>query len=154
MGSSTRGGGTRRAGRVAAVQLLYELDTRGWLGPDVDPAALAEAVTAHFTHLSPNTQPDAQHLAATLVQGVVEQRDQLDRMLEQASTHWRVERMSRVDRNILRLAAYELAWCPDVPPAVVLDEAIELAKQFGEQESSAFVNGVLNQVLQQLGRGR
>lgn len=148
----------RRTGRVAAVQLLYELDTRGWLEAgegreEPDPVAVTQAVKAHFAHLSPNTPPESQQLAATLVQGVVAQRDQLDRMLGRASTHWRVERMSRVDRNILRLAAYELTCCPDVPPAVVLDEAIELAKQFGESESGAFINGVLSQVLQQLGAG-
>jgi N utilization substance protein B len=76
----------------------------------------------------------------------------VDAELVKASANWRLERMTRVDRNILRLGAWELLHRPDVPRAVVLDEAVELAKSYGTDDSSAFVNGVLNRVAENLGR--
>ena len=76
----------------------------------------------------------------------------LDKRIGAASTNWRVERMSRVDRNLLRLGTYELAHRNDVPRAVVLDEAVELAKSFGSEDSSVFVNGVLARIADDLGR--
>jgi N utilization substance protein B len=86
------------------------------------------------------------------VRGTFRIRDELDAQIATTSTHWRLERMARVDRNILRIGAWELSHKPDVPRAVVLDEAIELAKAFGTDESGAFVNGVLNAVADRLGR--
>lgn len=126
------------------MQLLYGLDSRGGLpgpGRDLSPdlALLPELEAAALDH------------AAELVQGVLEHHAGLDRLLDRASTNWRVERMSRVDRNVLRVAALELTEHPDVPRAVVLDEAIEIAKQLGSTESGGFVNGVLNRVLALLG---
>jgi N utilization substance protein B len=76
----------------------------------------------------------------------------LDAQLSRASKNWRLERMTRVDRNVLRLGAWELAHQPDVPRAVVLDEAVELAKRFGSEDSGPFVNGVLDRVADELGR--
>ena len=87
------------------------------------------------------------------MRGVAEPaREQLDAHIAKASAHWRIERMARVDRNVLRLGTWELAHRPDVPRAVILDEAVELAKAFGTDESSAFVNGVLNRIADALGR--
>jgi N utilization substance protein B len=80
------------------------------------------------------------------VRGVVAERDQLDQTIGTASEHWRIERMTRVDRNVLRLGTWELYHRRDVPTEVILDEAVELAKRFGSEESGAFVNGVLNQI--------
>jgi N utilization substance protein B len=80
------------------------------------------------------------------VRGVVAERDELDRTIGTASEHWRIERMTRVDRNVLRLGTWELCHRRDVPTEVILDEAVELAKRFGSEESGAFVNGVLNQI--------
>jgi len=126
------------------VQLLYGLDSRGGLpGPGRD--------LAPDLALLPELDPAARDHATELVQGVLERRAGLDRLLDRASTNWRVERMSRVDRNVLRVAALELTEHPDVPRAVVLDEAIEVAKQLGATESGSFVNGVLNRVLALLG---
>jgi len=90
--------------------------------------------------------------ADTIVRGVAATRDALDETLRKASTHWRLERMSRVDRNLLRLGAWELGHSLEVPRAVVLDEAVELAKSYGTEESPSFVNGVLNRVADDLGR--
>jgi N utilization substance protein B len=96
--------------------------------------------------------PEGRDYADALVRGVDEKREELDACITAASTHWRLERMARVDRNVLRLGTWELAYRPDVPRAVILDEAVELAKSFGTDESSAFVNGVLNRIAETLGR--
>ena len=87
-----------------------------------------------------------------VVRGVAEHRDEIDKVLASASENWRVERMTRLDRNLLRLGTFELMKRSDVPSPVILDEAVELAKQFGTDESSAFVNGVLNRVAHDVGR--
>lgn len=96
--------------------------------------------------------PEGKSYADSIVRGVENTRDSLDETLRKASTHWRLERMSRVDRNLLRLGAWELRYSLDVPRAVVLDEAVELAKSYGTEESPSFVNGVLNRVADDVGR--
>ena len=79
-------------------------------------------------------------------------REEIDAHITKASTNWRIERMTRVDRNVLRLGAWELAHRKDVPRAVILDEAVELAKSYGNDDSGAFVNGVLDAVADAVGR--
>ena len=86
------------------------------------------------------------------MRGVAEDTEKLDGTIRAASTNWRIERMARVDRNVLRLGAWELLRAADVPRAVVLDEAVELAKRFGSEDSGAFVNGVLDRIADDLGR--
>jgi N utilization substance protein B len=85
--------------------------------------------------------------AERLVAGVLEKKNDLDLLLAKYATNWKVSRMPIVDRNILRAGLYELMWMDDVPANVTMDEAIELAKSFGDQEASKFVNGVLDKVL-------
>jgi N utilization substance protein B len=97
-------------------------------------------------------EPEGRAYADEAVRGVAEHMSALDAAITAASTHWRLERMTRVDRNLLRLGAWELTHRADVPRAVILDEAVELAKEFGTEESSAFVNGVLDRVAQSIGR--
>jgi N utilization substance protein B len=94
--------------------------------------------------------PDGRTYADEVVRGIAEKLAEVDAKISAASSNWRIERMTRVDRNLLRLGAWELMFRPDVPRAVVLDEAIELAKSYGTDESSAFVNGVLNQIGEQV----
>ena len=96
--------------------------------------------------------PEGRAYADAIVKGVGDTRDTLDVAIRKASTHWRLERMSRVDRNLLRLGAWERSYSRAVPRAVVLDEAVELAKSYGTEESPAFVNGVLNRIADDLGR--
>ena len=91
-------------------------------------------------------EPEMAAFARTLVRGVTDRRVEIDALLAETSEHWRLERMPVVDRNLLRLATYELMATPDVPPSVVLNEAIELARSFGTEASPAFVNGVLDRV--------
>lgn len=97
-------------------------------------------------------EPEGRTYAEAIVRGAAAILADLDKRIGAASTNWRVERMSRVDRNLLRLGTYELAHRADVPRAVVLDEAVELAKSFGSEDSSVFVNGVLARVADDLGR--
>jgi N utilization substance protein B len=96
---------------------------------------------------------DVREFAEGLVKGVVARRKALDVVLARSAEHWRVERMAVVDRNVLRMAIYELLWERETPAAVVLDEAIEVAKRFGGEESGAFVNGVLDAVRRAFDRG-
>ncbi len=124
--------------------MLFQMEVSG-AGADV-------AIDLFWRSFVDGADPDGRGYADTVVRGVDETREALDRHIVEASTHWRLERMARVDRNLLRLGTWELAHRPDVPRAVILDEAVELAKLFGTDESSAFVNGVLNRVAEMLGR--
>lgn len=95
---------------------------------------------------------EGREYADQLVRGVREGLTQIDERIRAASQNWRLERMARIDRNALRLGAYELSTRTDVPRAVILDEAVELAKRFGSDESSKFVNGVLDRIADDIGR--
>lgn len=96
-----------------------------------------------------NPDQPARH-ALELMKGVTERLAAIDGMLQRFLTGWQMDRLSRVDRQILRLAAYEIVWRDDVPPKAAINEAIELAKRFGTEESGKFVNGVLGRVLDEL----
>lgn len=85
-----------------------------------------------------------------VVKGVCENKANLDRLIRGSSKNWRVERMPRVDRNILRMAVYEVVYRKDVPPKVSIDEAVELGKRFGTEESGAFINGILDHIYNEL----
>ena len=129
--------GSRTRGRECALQALYQLDTTGG-----DPRQAVRAVLAHFEEADAETE----RFADELVRGVQSERAQIDTLIQQTSTNWKLERMARVDRNILRLAVYEILRRADVPVRVTLNEAVELGKKFGSEESSAFVNGVLDRI--------
>lgn len=90
--------------------------------------------------------PEGREYATRIVTGVSRDLELIDERLRAASTHWRLERMARIDRNLLRMGAWELTEQTDIPVAVVIDECIELAKRFGTEDSPSFVNGVLNRV--------
>jgi N utilization substance protein B len=99
------------------------------------------------------TDAEGRAFAERLVRGVCEKKIGLDRTIAAAADNWRVERMAVVDRNVLRLAVYELLSADDTPAAVVIDEAIEIAKRFGSEQSGAFINGVLDAVRRRLAHG-
>ena len=90
--------------------------------------------------------PDIQAFAAELVRGVVDHLESIDTTLGECSTNWKVPRMALVDRNVLRLATYELLHIKDIPPRVTLNEAIEVAKRYGSKDSGAFINGILDRI--------
>ncbi len=126
--------GVRRRGRELALQMLYQ---RELAGTDV------EEMFDSFEEL--RQAPEVtREFAVNLVRGVIARLQELDSHLVDQADHWRLERMAAVDRNILRLALYELMFEDDTPPAVVIDEAVEIAKRFGSERSSQFVNGVLD----------
>jgi N utilization substance protein B len=124
--------------------MLFQMEASG--------ATADEAIRLFWRSFGADADPEGRVYAEDAVRGVHAQISALDKHIAEASAHWRVERMTRVDRNVLRLGAWELAHRHDVPREVVLDEAIELAKEFGTDESSAFVNGVLNRIADALGR--
>jgi transcription antitermination factor NusB len=132
--------GTRHIGRELALKALYQIDLRG--GASTEDLALffdafpAEDVACKF--------------AANLVTGVRGEQVALDAQIADVLEHWSIGRLSRVDHNILRLAIFELQRMEDIPARVTIDEAIELAKTYGDQESGRFVNGVLDQVAARL----
>lgn len=134
--------GARTTGREAALQMIFALEANG---------NSAERVINQFWRETPG-DPEGREYAERMVRGVAADLDKLDGTIRKASTNWRIERMARVDRNVLRLGTWELAQIDDVPRAVILDEAVELAKRFGSEDSGSFVNGVLDRIATDLGR--
>src|ERR1051325_5091723 len=134
--------GARTTGREAALQMLFALEASN---------GSAGRVIASYWRETPG-DPEGREYADTVVRGVADELAAVDEVIRKASTNWRLERMARVDRNVLRLGAWELMRSRDVPRAVILDEAVELAKRFGSEESGAFVNGVLDRIASDLGR--
>jgi len=135
------GTGNRRKGRELALQALYQIEMTG--------DASGAAVDHFLGHFEGN--PRAKEFARRLVSGVVSQQAEIDRMIEHCTEHWKLMRLAKVDLIILRLASYELIFCPDIPLNVSLDEAIEIGKRYGTADSAAFINGVLDQVAQSSG---
>lgn len=135
--------GRRRKGREVALQFLYQLDLHG----EDDPAPHAEEFwNRHPVDEATRTFADA------LVRGAKQNQAKTDELIRQYVEHWDLERMAVVDRNILRLAIYELLWAEDVPAKVAINEAIEIAKKFGTRDSSRFINGVLDRIHKELRR--
>ena len=110
-----------------------------------DPAESFERVCESF-----GPPKEIRPYSREVVVGVWENRTDLDRLISRSSKNWRVERMSRVDINILRIAIYEVLYMKDVPPKVSIDEAVELGKRYGTEESGAFINGILDHIYNQL----
>jgi N utilization substance protein B len=133
--------GTRRRARECALQILYGMD---WSEQRSDEACAL--FWEGFAGERPAAYAEIRRACDELVAGVSAQRAAIDQRLGAASHNWKLERMSVVDRNILRIGAWELCFKPDVPRKVVLNEAIEIAKKYGSAESSSFVNGILHQI--------
>lgn len=143
----------RRRAREFALQALYEADVRalsaqGALQDLWGGIMDGEGIDAE------SKAPESEEIefAQQLVRGVLEHREAVDGLIESCSTNWRLTRMPVVDRNVLRLAAYELSERQDIPASVSMNEAIELAKTFGTADSRAFVNGIVDRMARQLGR--
>jgi transcription antitermination protein NusB len=127
---------TRRRSREVAFQLLFQLDASG--------AAEKEVVELFRASFAEGGLPD--EFSVALFSAVAAHLPELDGVIEKASDNWRLERMSRVDRNILRIGVHELTSSADVPARVAINEAVELAKRFGAADSASFVNGILDRV--------
>ncbi len=130
----------RTRARELAMQALYQLDIQG---PD-----LLELLSQFF--IENETDGAVRKLAWDWTKGTWENLARCDELIVDSTIKWQLSRLSLVDKNILRLAVYQLKFCPDVPAKVVINEAIELAKKFGSDKSAPFVNGVLDAVLKKL----
>jgi N utilization substance protein B len=130
--------GNRRQSRERALQILFQLDIHGKIGEWLEDFWVQHPVSAEI-----------KAFAETLVDGVTANRAELDKLIGLHATNWKVSRMPVVDRNILRAALYELIWMPEVPAKVTVNEAIELAKRFADDETKKFVNGVLDKILKE-----
>ncbi len=126
----------RRRAREIALQVLYQLD--------IDQGVPQEALAVYFENFRPSEK--AREFCQRLIEGVSQHREEIDRLIEENAEHWTLKRMAVVDRNILRVATFELMHCPDIPFKASLNEAIELAKKFGNDDSGAFINGILDKV--------
>lgn len=135
----------RHLGRIIALQTLYEEDFRRNAGDrDLDLEAVLTRNIARYE----GTVEDKEFIER-LVRGVHERASELDTTLQPIAPEWPIEQIARMDRVILRMGLYELTYEPDIPPKVVINEAVELAKAFGSENSSKFVNGVLGTALRQ-----
>ena len=132
----------RTKSREYALQLLYQID----LSRTEPKEALQDFWSVH------PVAPEVRTFATALVQGTLSHWDAIDRTISAYASNWDIGRMAVVDRNILRLGIFELLYTEDVPPKVCLNEAVELAKRFGDEESSKFVNGILDTVHKTHGR--
>jgi N utilization substance protein B len=134
--------GVRREGRELALQALYQLD----MLPEGERGQSLGLFWSHF-----HGTDDARAFACELIDGVAAHRERIDALLVESTEHWRLPRLSRVDLNLLRLATYELLARSEIPASVTIDEAIEIGRRFGSEDSARFVNGVLDHVAGVLG---
>ena len=132
--------GLRREGREHAVQALYAVE--------LSPASPREAITLFWE--TGHYKAAAKAFAVELLAGILEQREQLDALIKAKSPNWSLTRMAKIDLCIIRLAGFELLFRDDIPRNVTINEAIEIAKKFGSEESPAFVNGILDEIARTL----
>ena len=132
----------RTRARELALQFLYQLDLRG-------PEFLEEARAFLRTE---EPEKAARDYALSLVNGVARHLPELDAEIRAVAQNWEIGRMAVIDRNVLRMATYELHHCPDIPPKVAINEAIELGKRFSTQNSGAFINGILDKIKERAGK--
>ncbi len=126
----------RRKSRESALQVLYQLN--------ITKQDATTALTRFQEHFLSHGEAD--EFLKRLVLGVLEHFAQLDRLIEQYSENWRLDRINMIDRNILRMALFELLYCEEIPPKVTINEAIDLGKRFGSEESGSFINGILDRI--------
>ena len=131
---------TRRSrGREVALQVLYQVEQNPGVAPEevsrfIQRRLLSDRKLSEFTE--------------GLISGVKEHQERIDALISEVAENWRLDRMAAIDRNILRLGVYEVMFCPEVPARVAINEALELAKRYSTAQSSRFVNGILDRVLQ------
>ncbi|MBI4976945.1 MAG: transcription antitermination factor NusB [Spirochaetes bacterium] len=128
--------GTRRQARIYAMQALF------WYDANEDKPTIVELTSFDFE--TGAIRPKIKEFAAGIIKGVLENLAVIDEVIVKHSTNWRIERISFVDRAILRLSVYSLFYQPEVPRSVIIDEAIEIAKVFGGKDAYKFVNGILD----------
>jgi len=128
--------GRRRKSREFALQVLYQLN--------ITKQDATKALTQFQENFLPNEEAD--DFLKRLVLGVIEHYAELDQLIERYSENWRLDRIHMIERNILRMALFELLYCEEIPPKVTLNEAIDLGKRYGSEESGSFINGLLDRI--------
>ena len=128
--------GGRRKSRELALQVLYQID----VSLD-DPRYALDLFWGNF-----QTWEDSRQFTERLVEGVCKYRKEIDKTIKKYSENWKLDRMPRVDRNVLRLAVFEIFYCHDIPFKVTINEAIDLGKKFGSEKSGSFINGILDSI--------
>ena len=126
--------GHRRKAREIALQVLYQID--------VAETDAAEAIELYWNNF--DAPENAKEFSTQLIRGTTENLAAIDEAITTCSEHWSLERMAKVDKNILRMAVYELLYCNEIPPKATLNEAIDLGKEYGSENSGSFVNGILD----------
>ena len=135
--------GDRRKSRELALQALFALDLNKLDLNKIDnPSQMDDFLEQHGEDLSESTRL----FFLTLVEGVLENRVKIDLLLDQWAKNWKTSRMPAVDRNIMRIAVFEMLNLPDIPPSVSINEAVEIGKKFGTRDSGPFINGVLDRI--------
>ena len=126
--------GTRRQARELAMQALFYMDMQN--------NASAQMLASFCDNFRPSKK--AHPFFLKLVSGVLETRPEIDSLIEKFSKNWKIDRMSGVDRNVMRIAVYEMLYCEDIPPKVSINEAVEVGKKYGTEESGSFINGIMD----------
>ena len=126
----------RTKARECALQILYQIDIRK------DPP---EELISEFWETE-EAESEVKDFAEALVKGTVTNTKKIDEVISKYASNWKLNRMAIIDRNVLRMATYELLFCEDIPPKVSINEAVDLAKKFGDMESGKFVNGILDKI--------
>ncbi len=128
--------GKRRRSREFALRVLYQLE--------ISKEDIPRIIVQQREHLSPGDESD--EFAERIVEGVRKNGPEIDQLIHRYSENWRLDRMNLIDRNILRMAVFEFLYCEDIPPKVTLNEAVELGKKYGSEESGSFINGILDRI--------
>jgi N utilization substance protein B len=128
--------GSRRRSRELALQALFYMD--------INKCCSQEMLEQFCENFSPALP--AQPFFFKLVNGVIAAKAEIDALIERFSKNWKIERMSCVDRNVMRIAVYEMLCCPDIPPKVSINEAVDIGKKYGSEESGAFINGIIDSI--------
>jgi N utilization substance protein B len=128
--------GTRRKARESAMQALFFMDLRGDFS--------VETFSRFCASFAP--KPDVRPFFMHLVEGVLQHRDRIDALIQSASENWSLDRMSGVDRNVMRIAVFEMLSCEEIPAKVSINEAVDIGKKFGTEESGAFINGIIDTI--------
>jgi len=132
--------GHRRKAREIALQVLYQID--------ISDTDTKEAIELYWNNFE--ASESAREFSTQLIMGTMENIEEIDTSIRNCSEHWSLERMAKVDKNILRMAVYELIYCREIPPKATLNEAIDLGKDYGSENSGSFVNGILDALYSKL----
>jgi N utilization substance protein B len=134
--------GKRRESRELAIQILYQMELRGEGKPDKRQLELFWGLFTGPFHVTSSVK----EFSLQLVKGVIAHREEIDATIQRLANNWQLTRIALVDRNILRVALYEMLFCPEIPPIVSINEGVEIAKKFSTRESGRFVNGILDRI--------